>query len=269
MPTVLRIKGARPFTRGAGDESPIKVYLDRLVKLIPAEVVGLYLAGKSVIQAVYAKDTAAAEGADRYALLTEQAPYWIGWTLFCLAALIWVRAWATSSPKDGVAPEWGAVSIAALSFLIWVYNFGDVFALAPDLWVPLLAALLVIAWTFVVPLIYRDAEPDPPVGRARRGGRGAAGAVFTEADAERVVLDAADHYINPRPGLTATVKTHFATAENVRDLVSRIQDLIDARGWGKVDLASGSAAEMTDLGAKAYVDLARWVHLKVVARRSQ
>lgn len=137
---VLRI--AAP--RRAVEEDPTKAYLDRLVKLIPAEVVALYLAGRS-------------------AILTDPKPdpaYWVGWTIFCLFAVVWVRAWATSGGKPAVGPEWPAVGIAAVSFLVWVYSLGDVFkALGHSQ--PLLASLLVLAWTFIAPLIYRP-KSEPP-----------------------------------------------------------------------------------------------------------
>jgi hypothetical protein len=89
--------------------------------------------------------------------------YWIGWTLFCFVAVIIVRAWATSDTERDVKPEWPAVGIAATSFLVWVYSLGDAFArpkiffgLEHGIWEPLLAMLIVFAWTLIVPVVYRE-----------------------------------------------------------------------------------------------------------------
>jgi len=136
----------------------VKSYVERLVKLIPAEMVSVYLAGKSGIQAAFPPgSTAAAQPGS-----ISESVYWVGWTIFCFLLVIGIRAWATSDPVQQVKPEWPAVAIAAASFLIWVYSMGDVFA-RPDVfgfghgvWKPLLAMLIVIAWTVVVPQIYRE-----------------------------------------------------------------------------------------------------------------
>ena len=54
---------------------------------------------------------------------------WIGWTLFCLAMVWALRRWMTSDKTAGVPAEWSAVWMAVLSFVVWVYSFGDVFQL--------------------------------------------------------------------------------------------------------------------------------------------
>lgn len=128
--------------------APVKEYVDRLVKLVPAEVVSLYLAGKAGIQARFPSGGTTAAG------MISQNAFWIGWTLFCLFAVIVLRAWVTSDSARNVKPEWKAVWIAAASFIVWVYSMGDVFALH-GIWEPLLAMLLVLAWTFAAPIFYR------------------------------------------------------------------------------------------------------------------
>jgi hypothetical protein len=121
-------------------------YQEVLTKMIPAEVVALYLGGKTAIEAYFSNSAA-----------TPREPswgYWLGWTLFCLVIVLLYRLWATSDHTHSVPPEWPAVAMAAVSFLIWVYSFGDVFN-AFGIWLPLLATLLVLAWTFGAPLIYQ------------------------------------------------------------------------------------------------------------------
>jgi hypothetical protein len=127
-------------------EDPIKGYLERLVKMIPSEVVGLYLAGRGAIQGAYPTTSPPT---------TAEAPYWIAWTIFCLGAVIAVRAWATRIP--GKPPQWPAVVISTVSFGIWVYSMGDVFVRTDlnSIWNALAGTLVVLAWTFVVPLVYK------------------------------------------------------------------------------------------------------------------
>src|SRR5436190_21380216 len=121
MGTVFRIKPPPVVNDAAAPTpDPAKNYVDRLVKLIPAEIVSVYLVGKAGIQAAFPPGAPANA---TQGFISENA-YWIGWTLFCFIAVIVVRAWATSDSKQGVKPEWPAVGIAAISFLIWVYSLG-------------------------------------------------------------------------------------------------------------------------------------------------
>jgi hypothetical protein len=47
-----------------------------------------------------------------------------------------------------------AVAIAAVSYVIWVYTLGDVFVYW-GIWQARLSSLLMVAWTFVVPIFYK------------------------------------------------------------------------------------------------------------------
>ncbi|GAB2179143.1 hypothetical protein [Dongia sp. agr-C8] len=155
MARVLRIgSSSNIFAAAAGGGTPPdigKQYLDRLVKLIPSEVIGLYLAGKSIIQAKYdPKQPIDPAG--------QESSYWIGWTAACFLAVIFVRWWATRDP-DPANPkpaQKGAIAIAAISFLCWIYTLGDLFGRVwTDLSSPVLGALLVLVWTFLVPFFYK------------------------------------------------------------------------------------------------------------------
>jgi hypothetical protein len=247
MPTVLRIRnpaGAQP--RGAAD--PLKEYLDRLVKLIPTEVVGLYLAGKALIEAA---GNAPKDG------------YWIGWTLFCLAAVIAVRAWATSDKDAGVRPEWPAVIIAAFSYLVWIYSFGDAFR-ALGWWDPLFGGLLVLAWTFVVPFLYRgEGGAGGNVGTDNRWSTTIPPAEFRESDAEHVVVQAAHDLTGARVSLSDKISDRFTSTRQMRKMVGHTQDLIfrDFDIW--VELATASEGKLEELRGGAYDSLARWVHFEV------
>ena len=73
------------------------------------------------------------------------------------ALCVVVRAKATTGPNKG--PQWQAVAVATVSYLIWVYSGlrGSRLACPPGpyCWYDeTMAPLLVLVWTFVVPLFY-------------------------------------------------------------------------------------------------------------------
>jgi hypothetical protein len=111
---------------------PADPWLARLVKLVPAEIVAVYLAGRPLAQERYAG----------------------GWPLVCLVLVVIVRAWGTS---DRRGPQWISVGISAVSFVLWVYAMGGRF-LTLDVDVTL-ASLGVLVWTTLLPLLWRGEPP--------------------------------------------------------------------------------------------------------------
>ena len=102
--------------------------MERLVKLVPAEILAVYMAGR-----IHA---AAIDGA---------------WPLVCLGLLLVIRIWGTH--ERGRGPQWSAIAVAAISFLIWVLAIdGRILTLTVS---GDLASLLVLVWTTVAPLIVR------------------------------------------------------------------------------------------------------------------
>jgi hypothetical protein len=138
----LRIERHADQTALSDTDTPAAKYVEEIAKLIPGEVVAAYLAGKSIIVA-----NSPASG-------PSNAKWWIGWTVFCFAMVLIIRAFTTSDKEAGVPPEWSAVAVAAISFLLWVYSFGDVFQQL-DLWSPIGAGLFLIAWTLASPWILK------------------------------------------------------------------------------------------------------------------
>jgi hypothetical protein len=111
-----------------GAAGPVDPWLARLVKLVPAEIVAVYLAGRPLAQ-------------ERYAGL---------WPVACLVLAIVVRAFGTS---DRRGPQWLSVAVSAVSFVLWVYATGGHFlTIVVD---PNLAALAVLVWTTLVPVFWR------------------------------------------------------------------------------------------------------------------
>ena len=115
--------------RAAGEPAgPIDPWLTRLVKLVPAEIVAVYLAGRPLAQ-------------EHYAGL---------WPVACLVLTIVVRAFGTS---DSSGPQWLSVGVSAVSFVLWVYATGGQFLTYPlDV---NLAGLAVLVWTTLVPVFWR------------------------------------------------------------------------------------------------------------------
>ena len=113
----LRVKaplGEGDIRRGRGEvaEDP---YMNRLVKLVPAEAVGPYPFLMSSAANLPQIDGSGA----RWGV------YFVAWTL--LLIVIIVRWNSTSEPGKGA--QWGAVLIAAVAFVIWVHVMGGDFGL--------------------------------------------------------------------------------------------------------------------------------------------
>lgn len=129
MRAPLRIRaGAVAPGSDADPGSPVGNWLERLVRLIPSEIVIVYLTGRSHAGAI--PDA---------------------WPVICLALLVVVRVWGTREPPKG--PQWIAVGISAVSFVVWVLAIGGRFAglsLDQDT-----AALVALVWGVVAPILYR------------------------------------------------------------------------------------------------------------------
>lgn len=115
-------------------DDEFKAYLDRLMKMIPVEVIGLYLVGSGVIP--------------------ENKPAGLAfWAVLCLIGVIVVRAYGTSDAAKGLAPQWTAVVLSSIAFVIWIYTLGGPFR-SYGLYEPYVGSLAVFAWTFFVPKLY-------------------------------------------------------------------------------------------------------------------
>lgn len=112
-----------------------RFYLERLIKMIPAEVVSLYIVGIGIIP-------------------EEQVIGMTVWAIICLIGLFFIRIYGTADPVENKPPDWTHIIISAIAFVIWVYSLGGPFA-AWGLYVPWAGSLVVLAWTFFVPIFYK------------------------------------------------------------------------------------------------------------------
>jgi len=121
-------KGVR--RAGAGAAEGADSYIERLLKLIPAEAIGIYLVGLQIVGVE----------AENHVAISK-------WTLACLVFVFVFRAIASAeSPRLGLATgkglrqwwkdfkaevQWGAVLIATFSFFVWASALG--YPVAPNL----------------------------------------------------------------------------------------------------------------------------------------
>jgi hypothetical protein len=133
MTAPFRIKRPAPGgARGASDH--FKDYLERLLKMIPGEVVGLYMIGSGFIQ--------------------QHAAGLIAWSAVCLVMVIVVRIYGTSDLANGVKPQSFPVFVSAVAFVIWIYWLGEPYR-ELGIYYPSLASLAVLFWSFTVPIFYK------------------------------------------------------------------------------------------------------------------
>jgi hypothetical protein len=124
----------RSITPTPGETS----YTDRLKNLIPAETAALYISGVAIIP-------------------TGQKVGLIVWASFCLILTVIYMAWQSKKVEDQLNShgiDWVHVTIASISFVLWVYTLGGPFT-AYGVYISWIGTLLILAWTFIVPNFYK------------------------------------------------------------------------------------------------------------------
>lgn len=138
MAAPFRIRSSQGI-KPATEATNIQSYMDKLIKLIPAEVIAIYLTGKGFFDPNLSNDLKI-----------------IGiWSWVCLLLVIIIRIWGTrdiSNPTKKI--QWPAVVISAISFLIWVYAVTGNF-LGINFDNPKIVSLVILVWTFIIPIFYK------------------------------------------------------------------------------------------------------------------
>lgn len=118
---------------------PFEQYLGRLLRLIPSEIVGLYMTGTAVIRP-----------GDNW-----EAEALTGWFVTCGVLLVVFRAWQSRGNDPDARPQYLGVFLSLAAFVVWVFwMWAPPFSpLKPH--VPWLPSLLVLVFTFVVPIFYK------------------------------------------------------------------------------------------------------------------
>lgn len=123
------VEGVRETDEG------FKQYLGRLLKMIPAEVVGVYMIGSGFIP-------------------TNQAIGLAIWAVVCLVLVIIVRLYGTADPPNDKPTQPVPVLISSVAFVIWIYWLGGPFVMF-NLHIPWVGSLAVLVWSFVIPIFYK------------------------------------------------------------------------------------------------------------------
>jgi hypothetical protein len=106
-------------------------WMGRLIRLIPSEIVAIYLTGKGFIAS------------------------WLPiWSFICLLLLFIVRIWGTRDTHKTNSVQWIAVGVSAISYVIWIYAIGGQFFnfAIQD---PSIPSAAVLIWTFLVSYFYK------------------------------------------------------------------------------------------------------------------
>ncbi len=109
-------------------------YRDKLIKLIPAEIVAAYL----MLQAN---------------LLDQgRTVVWIVIGVLFILTFLYLRFF-------GEVKKWLQLIFSSLSFLIWVYSIAPEEILGPDLHNPSLATIILVLWTLLIPFFFKQGDP--------------------------------------------------------------------------------------------------------------
>lgn len=121
--------------QAAGAGGLVDGYFDRLLKYIPADVVGAWVAASGIV--------ASADGIPKDRIL------WISFGVGLAFTAIWT--WKqTTFPS--LRPAVTQISVASIAFVVWVFALGGPFANLP--WYkPVYGSLVLIAYTLLVALI--------------------------------------------------------------------------------------------------------------------
>jgi hypothetical protein len=124
-------------------ESEVKIdgYFDRLLKYIPADVVGLWLTGSGLVQSQ-------ADNQTRIGLL------WMLFVVGLVFSFFWTRKQTAESKKP---TAWQQILLSCGSFFVWVFAIGGPFA-ELSFYQPLYGSLLLLIYTSAIPLLPAPTE---------------------------------------------------------------------------------------------------------------
>jgi hypothetical protein len=121
--------------QAAGGAEPIDSYFDRVLKYIPADVVGAWVAVTGLI--------AGSSDVPKGTLL---------WIMFLALAAISMAWTLKQTAVTGKPPAYTQAAIATGSFVVWVIALGGPFATL-DIYRPVYGSLLLIVYTLTVGLV--------------------------------------------------------------------------------------------------------------------
>jgi len=134
-------KPAAMVAQGGTPGSPLQQYVDRLIRLIPAEVIAAYQAIRGIVVGV--------------APSSPGAKSFLPWLpVIGVILVLFVRAWGTRAPSGDLKTiQWRAVGIAAVSFIVLIISLGHPIVVETPIatWI---GSVLLILWVFFLPYLY-------------------------------------------------------------------------------------------------------------------
>jgi hypothetical protein len=112
----------------------VQSYQDRMLKLIPTEIIAAYMALQGVVPAAYAK-----------------------WATLA-AAVILVALTPLYLTRLQQVHRVGQVVMTTIAVVVWLYTLGGPFQYW-GLYQPWIGSVLLVLWTLVVPLVVNPQEP--------------------------------------------------------------------------------------------------------------
>lgn len=134
---VVKASANRGVMRGPGDQGDS--YSDRLLKLIPAETVAVYLFVQGILQSALKGEEAQL-----------QAWQWATFVVLLAGNLLYL--WKFHGIKD-----WLQYLILTLAFAVWVFALGGPFAFL-GFYRPFMGSLVMVLFTFFAPVFYKGVE---------------------------------------------------------------------------------------------------------------
>lgn len=112
-------------------------YVDKLLKLIPAEIVAIWVTLRATFEAA-----------------AQTAPTWLQWAAFLILAVLTPIYLVKTAGVSKMTQVW----ISTGAFLVWAFSLGGVpFATLPKEYVlPIFGAILLPLYTFAAPLLNVD-----------------------------------------------------------------------------------------------------------------
>ena len=104
------------------------IYQEKLLKLIPSEIVAAYLALQGIVPEEHSK-----------------------WGLLFISIILLILTPFYLKKFQNVT-HWLQLTITTLSFIIWIYTLGGPFELW-GLYIPWIGSIVMVIWTLIVPLL--------------------------------------------------------------------------------------------------------------------
>ena len=112
----------------------VRSYFERVMKMVPTEVVTLYLAGMTLIP-------------------EKETVVQIVWASLGLAGVFLARFFGTRESERNKPVDWVVLVLSCVAYLIWVYSLGGPFK-SLGIFLPYVAGLMILLWTFITPFFY-------------------------------------------------------------------------------------------------------------------